>query len=177
MMVRGWGARWLRYCAWALCGGLAASPAGGADDFSVVHLSDVHISPQLASQPPRDSERGQTTIDWITRQVRSPQAVVGWEKHIPAPAFAVLTGDITEYGVIDGTWEVVERLFDALPFRWFAVPGNHDNTWVAAYDAMRRRHGGENHSFDHGGCHFVFMRARLPRKNRCPPSTARRGPG
>jgi outer membrane protein assembly factor BamB len=164
MMVRRFAARWLRYCAWALCAGLAASPAGGADDFSVVHLSDVHISPQLASQPPRDSERGQATIDWITRQVRSPQAVAGWEKHIPAPAFAVLTGDITEYGVIDGTWEVVERLFDALPFRWFAVPGNHDNTWVAAYDAMRRRHGGENHSFDHGGCHFVFICSASPQE-------------
>ncbi|MCB9850865.1 MAG: PQQ-binding-like beta-propeller repeat protein [Phycisphaerales bacterium] len=141
-----------------------ASAVAGDKPFSVLHISDVHISPHLAKEPQPGEVRGQDTFDWLYGEVDKPQEIPGWPSAAPKPDFAIVTGDITEYGVIDDTWDIVKRTFDRLPFPWHALPGNHDNTWVALYDVMRRRHGGENHSIDHKGVHFVFLCSASPQE-------------
>ncbi len=52
---------------------------------------------------------------------------------------------------------MVERLFSSTGLEWYAVAGNHDNTWVAMGEIMRKRHGGWNYSFNRSGCHFVVL--------------------
>ncbi|MCP4248762.1 MAG: PQQ-binding-like beta-propeller repeat protein, partial [bacterium] len=81
-----------------------------------------------------------------------------------APSFGLATGDLTEYGVIDDTFSVFEAAFAPLPIPLYVVPGNHDNTWVAMYEVMRRRHGGENYSFEQSGCHFVCLCTASPQE-------------
>jgi len=150
-----------------LVGTLAARSAHAAvDTFTVLHFSDLHIGPYPASEPVPAPEnvRGSSTLAWLTREVAGPQAIPGRDQPAPAPDFAVVTGDITEYGVIDRTWEIVERSLADLPCPWYAVPGNHDNTWVAMYDIMRKRHGGANHALDHHGWHFVFLCSASPQE-------------
>lgn len=152
--------RWL-WLFLAACLGAAAARA--ADEFTVLHFSDVHIGPYLARDGAPGAVRGADTIAWMARAVAGPQAV-GEKRTEPAPEFAIVTGDITEYGVIDDTWEIAQRALDVLPFPWYAVAGNHDNTWVALYDVMRRRHGGANYAFDHGGWHFVVLCSASPQE-------------
>lgn len=143
---------------------LAAAASAAVDRFTVLHFSDVHIGPHLAREAPPGAVRGADTIAWMSREVAQPQNVPGFDAALPPPDFAVVTGDITEYGVIDNTWSVVERAFADLPCPWYAVPGNHDNTWVAMYDVLRKRHGGANHAYDHQGWHFAFISSASPQE-------------
>jgi len=143
---------------------IAAVAWAAAAPFTVLHFSDVHIGPYLAREGEPGKVRGADTLAWIARAAGEPQNVPGMEVPAPAPDFAVVTGDITEYGVIDNTWAIAQHAIDALPCPWYAVPGNHDNTWVALYDVMRKRHGGANHALDHAGWHFAFVCSASPQE-------------
>jgi outer membrane protein assembly factor BamB len=151
-----------------LTGSSAASAAERADaaldDFSVLHFTDLHIDPHLARHSAPGPLRGGETIRWICAQAAQPQELAPFGLTAPPPAFAIATGDLTEYGVIDDTWQVFERAVRDLPCPLYVVPGNHDNTWVAMYGVMRKRHGGENHSFDRFGCHFVCICSASPQE-------------
>ena len=135
-----------------------------AEDFAFVHISDIHVSPHLLRSGPPEPLRGGDTIAWICRETAGPQQPGPLGITTPAPALAIATGDLTEYGVIDDTWELFEQAFRPLPCPLYVVPGNHDNTWVALYHVMRRRHGGENYSFDRFGCHFVCICSASPQE-------------
>ncbi len=143
---------------------IAAVPAGALEDFAFVHITDVHVEPHLLRTGPPGPVRGHESIQWIVREAVGPQDAPGLEPAWPAPAFGLVTGDLTEYGVIDDTWSVFEKTFAPLPYPLHVTPGNHDNTWVAMYDVMRQRHGGENYSFDQFGCHFVCLCSASPQE-------------
>ena len=134
------------------------------ENFSFIQVSDIHVSPHLARTGEPGPVRGAESIAWICRTAVGSQTVPDWGITTPSPAFGLATGDLTEYGVIDDTWSVFTRAFESLPFPLHVLPGNHDNTWVAMYDVMRERHGGENYSFDHGGCHFACICSASPQE-------------
>lgn len=134
------------------------------EDFSFIQITDMHVSPHLARTGDPGPVRGARSIAWICRAAAGPQTVPEWGFIAPAPAFALATGDLTEYGVIDDTWTVFTHAFKSLPYPLYVLPGNHDNTWVAMYQIMRQRHGGENYSFDQGGCHFACICSASPQE-------------
>ncbi len=142
--------------------GATSTTFAQVSDFAFLQVSDTHISPVLANQTPPATVRGGATIAWFCEAAGQPQAIPG--EPTPVPAFALATGDLTEYGVIDKTWQVFEQAFATLSCPLYVQPGNHDNTWVAMYDIMRKRHGGENYSFAHGGCHFACISSASPQE-------------
>ncbi len=159
--------RYLALVVVALLAGLAAAqsqPAAATGaGFSVLHISDVHIGPHLTRLGPPGAPNGAETIQWVCAQAGRPQAVAaGFQA--PPPAFALATGDVTEYGMGDDTFDVFERAFAALPCRLYALPGNHDNTWVAMYQVLRKKYGGDCYSFDQSGCHFVAISSAAPQE-------------
>lgn len=141
----------------------AAEPPPRAD-FSVLHITDIHIDPQHAGEPPPARVRGSDTLDWIVEQTRQPQRDAASGLDAPPPALALVTGDITEYGVIDDTWSVVEQQLDRLACKWYALAGNHDNTWGAMYHILRARHGSENYVIDQGGVRLVNISSASPQE-------------
>jgi len=160
-------ARRLALTAVALFAGLAlahgqpaAAPASG---FSVLHISDIHVGPHLQRLGKPGAPNGAETIAWVCEQAAQPQSVAA-DFTAPAPAFALATGDVTEYGVIDDTFDVFEQAFAKLPCRLYALPGNHDNTWTAMYQVLRKKYGGECYSFDQSGCHFIAISSAAPQE-------------
>ena len=157
--------RWIACLLAALAApSLHAQDGSAIHDFSVLHISDIHVAPHLARTPRPESVQGQDTIRWLCEQASLPQDIAPPDRSAPAPAFALATGDLTEYGVIDDTWDIFEQAFKALPCRLYVMPGNHDNTWTASYAVMRKRHGGESYSFDHAGCHFICLSSASPQE-------------
>ncbi len=77
-----------------------------AAPFTFVHLSDTH---QGAEPDPRL----RSTLAWINR-LR------------PRPAFAVLTGDLVEYGPNRAHWRRARQALLRLRLPVFVIPGNHD---------------------------------------------------
>ncbi len=134
-----------------------------SDTFSVLHFTDVHISPHVAGSPPPGAPRGGATIRWICEQAGRPQRLTD-DFTAPAPAFSLVTGDLTEYGVIDDTWDIFTNAWKDLPCPMYVLPGNHDNTWVAMYHVMRQRHGTVNYSFDHDGFRFLCISSASPQE-------------
>ncbi|MCP4589964.1 MAG: PQQ-binding-like beta-propeller repeat protein [bacterium] len=137
--------------------GCASWGARPVEDFACLHLTDIHVNPHLLRSGEPGPLRGGETIAWLCREAAKPQDLPALENALPPPEFALATGDLTEYGVIDDTWDVFEDAFAPLPIPLYVLPGNHDNTWVAMYEVMRARHGGENYTFDHGGCRFLCI--------------------
>ncbi len=133
-------------------------------DFTILHISDTHLGPHLMRTGPPGAPRGAETIRWLSEEAGKPQAIDPLDMAVPAPEFALVTGDLTEYGVIDDTWKVFCDAFAGVPCPIYVQPGNHDNTWVAMYDVMRRRHGGENYSFARHGVHFACINSASPQE-------------
>ncbi|MBU0616461.1 MAG: PQQ-binding-like beta-propeller repeat protein, partial [Planctomycetes bacterium] len=134
------------------------------DNFAFVQVSDIHVSPHVARTGAPGPLRGAESVAWICKQAVGPQTMVPFGITTPAPALALATGDLTEYGVIDDTWSLFEQAFASLPYPLYVLPGNHDNTWVAMYHIMRERYGGENYSFDKFGCHFACICSASPQE-------------
>ena len=146
--------------------GLAADRANNADTegFAWIQVTDIHVDAHLARMGPAGAVRGAETIDWICQQAKEPQALPLFEITTPKPAFAIATGDLTEFGVIDDTWQIFEHAFSKLGIPLYVLPGNHDNTWNAMYRVMRAERGSENYAFDHGGLHFVCISSASPQE-------------
>lgn len=133
-------------------------------EFSFLQVTDMHLSPNLARLDAAPALRGADSIAWICAETPQAQQIDPLNLQVPRPAFTIATGDLTEFGVVDRTWEQVQQAFASLPGTFYAVPGNHDNTWVAMYHIMRQRHGGANYSFDYGGCHFICLCSASPQE-------------
>lgn len=148
---------------WA--GGLPAVAAPPKiPDFCFLQISDVHIEPRPASVAPHAGGRSVDAIKWICGEAAKPQALTPYKITAPVPAFVIATGDLTEFGVIGGTWSDIERYFQTLPCPMYIIPGNHDNTWTAMLSILRKRHGGDSYSFDKFGCHFVGVNTASPQE-------------
>ncbi len=141
-----------------------SATSGAVEPFAFIHISDTHFGPHQASAPPPQRLRGEPAINWLASATLEPQRFPGMTQPSPRPAFALLTGDIFEYGVIDDTFALFERAFRSIPYPIYLTTGNHDNTWGAIYPLMRARHGDENYSFDRFGCHFIVLSSASPQE-------------
>jgi outer membrane protein assembly factor BamB len=142
--------------------GAAAAQDRTDQSFCFFHISDIHVDPDLARIDGSPPLRSAPTLAWICDEAARPQELPALELKTPPPAFVIATGDLTEYGAIDQTWQLFERAFEKLPCPLYVIPGNHDNTWVPVYHIMRRRHGGANYSFERFGWHFVMLCSASP---------------
>lgn len=123
---------------------LLLAPAGAAE-FSFLHLSDVHT-------PIRGSRE---TI--AAARECGPIRLAPYNVTAPAPSFAIVTGDLTEFGGGNGAWETYQSYWEGVRYPVYSVPGNHDNTWWLLRPALRAQHGGLPYAFRYGGCHFIGL--------------------
>lgn len=111
-----------------------AQPVPG---FSFAHISDTHIGNATAAEDLRRTVADINSMDSL--------------------AFAVLSGDITEYGS-DDQLRLAKQILDSLTIPWYIVPGNHDMKWSASGGrSFSVVFGAENFSFTHGGYQFIGM--------------------
>ncbi len=70
-------------------------------------------------------------------------------------AFAIFSGDITEFGS-DAELHLAKQILDSLTKPWYIVPGNHDTKWSeSGGNSFRIIFGAETFSFKHGS--FLFI--------------------
>ncbi len=141
----------------------AAALAAPPPDFSFLQISDIHFSPIPHGSNFEDS-RSVDTLAWVSGEARTPQKLEPLGITAPPPSFIIATGDVTEFGVIDRTFNRFEAAFKNLEIPLYVVPGNHDNTWTSILGVMRRKYGGDHYSFDKFGCHFVGIDTASPQE-------------
>jgi len=130
---------------------LGRAPCGGGEkgttipDFTFLHASDVH-APMAHSQ---------ATISRISGIGEIDLAPFGLK--VPKPSFAIVTGDMNEFGGGNGGWDEYLSYWKGLPFPVYHQLGNHDNTWRANLKSLRELGLGPCYSFDTNGCHFVGL--------------------
>jgi outer membrane protein assembly factor BamB len=101
---------------------------------SFVHASDTHIG--------------------LFPQSDVASALLGAASVLPAPAFLVITGDITQGNTVEAFNGLLAAL-GPIPIPFVPVDGNHD-----LYDGgtnYRRFLGPTNYSFETGGVHFIVL--------------------
>lgn len=124
-----------------------------AEDFAFVHMTDTHFP-----HDPRAAD--------LIAKARSAQDLnlTAYGVSGKAPAFVVVTGDITEFGV-EG-WGAYTNSVSNSPIPFYSQLGNHDNTWTSLRPQIRAAHGGVTYSFDYGGCHFIGVDSSIPQDPR-----------
>lgn len=157
-------AAWVAIGVSAVGGPRAIAESPKIPDFCFLQISDVHIEPRPAGVPRHAGGRSVDTLKWVCAEAAKPQAQPPYNLTAPIPAFVIVTGDLTEYGVTGETWSDVESYLKPLPCPFYVVPGNHDNTWTAMLQIMRRKHGSDSYSFDKFGCHFVGINTAAPQE-------------
>ncbi len=148
-----WRAAVVAFCLVFLHAARAAVPAG-VEDFTFVHLSDIH-APMAQSAATIAKIKGLGSIDMAPFSLR-----------VPAPSFAVATGDLTEFGGGNGWWEEYLSYWKGCQFPVYNQLGNHDNTWHANINFLRAAGQKSPFSFDSHGCHFVGLMTPTPQDPR-----------
>lgn len=143
----------------------AASAVAAVSDFCFLQISDIHISPRPAGAPTTaESDLSTEGLAWFAEQAAKPQVLTAQKITTRPPAFVLATGDITEFGGIAGTWEVVDRYFAPIKLPVYVTGGNHDYTWTGIMPIIADRHGSDHYSFDKFGCHFVCIETSTPQE-------------
>lgn len=141
-------------CCILLALGIGAGRAAEAP-FSFIHISDTHFEPVAAM--PRDDSKMRSVASFRAIRARLDQ----WNaaaQGAPKPSFVINTGDLTEFGFAGATSDYVEKVFFGgfgIPAYW--TPGNHDMTWCANTNLMRKHYGGVNYAFTQGGVRFLCL--------------------
>ena len=133
---------------------LLASPSSAVEGFSFIHMSDTHIPYSTTANVMREA-KGLGPVEM------TPYGVTA-----PAPSFVVVTGDLTEFGGGNGSWEQFTGVMGDIGLPFYCVSGNHDNTWDSCRPRIATRHGAPHYSFDHGGIHFVGLDTASPQDPR-----------
>jgi 3',5'-cyclic AMP phosphodiesterase CpdA len=141
---------------------LLALPALALDDFTFLHLSDVHY--------PHARDQSAATIAALPR---GPIALTPYQVTAPAPAFAIVTGDLNEFSGGNGAWEGYLGLWQDWPRPVYHQLGNHDNTWDCGRPRLRQLYASPFYSFEHGGVRFIGFDTATPQDPR--PSLATEG--
>jgi outer membrane protein assembly factor BamB len=76
---------------------------------------------------------------------------------VPKPSFAIVTGDLTEFGGGSGWWAEYRSYWNGCGIPVYHGLGNHDNTWHANIKPLRDLGLGPYYSFDQHECHFVSL--------------------
>lgn len=155
---------------WALCTRrlhAGADSLAGAPDFSFIHLSDTHLDPRPAGAAYRHDGRSVGVLRWFAERAEAPITESGGllapdtTQHVDStarpPQFAIHTGDVFEYSIVDDCWSDWGRSIEGVGLSVFCVPGNHDNTWGSINSVLRKQYGGDSYSFDREGCHFICL--------------------
>ncbi|MFQ6130623.1 MAG: PQQ-binding-like beta-propeller repeat protein [Armatimonadota bacterium] len=141
----------------------AACQAWALPDFTFLHLSDCHF-PHAAAQT-----RETLASLPLSQRIR----LAPYEVTVPPPSFAIVTGDLTEFGGGSGWWEGYLGLWQGLPFPVYHQLGNHDNTWDCGRPRLRRLHGAPFYAFEQFGAKFIGWDSATPQDPR--PSVATEG--
>jgi len=137
------------------CAGWRVSAQGNVPDFSFIHCSDVHV--------PAGKESAATVAQM--RDVKEVK-LTPYNVTAPPPSFAIVTGDLTEFGGGKEWWQQYLDLWKDFPFPIFHISGNHDATWDCLRDRIRQLHGNAFYSFDRNGCHFIALDTATPQDPR-----------
>lgn len=137
-------------------------------DFSFVHCSDIHVPPGVTRKtgPEGSPKFGSAEVVAQIKTLTQPIRLKPYNVTVPAPSFAIATGDLTEFGGLNGWWDDYLRLWEAAPFPVYQVTGNHDSTWACQRYNIRKLHGGAFYSFDKFGCHFIGWDSATPQDPR-----------
>ncbi len=123
---------------------LLALPAA-AQQFSFWQLSDTHIPvPGTGAVIEAAGARGAMRLE--------PFGI-----DAPAPEFAIVTGDVFEFGPGAGAWERWRQHVAGWAIPLHLTPGNHDNTWWTLRPRLRELTGTLPYAFEHQGCRFIFL--------------------
>ncbi|WP_139307941.1 outer membrane protein assembly factor BamB family protein [Pontibacter flavimaris] len=107
---------------------------GKAQSFKFAFVTDTHIGGNTAEEDLRRTVNDINTNDSIS--------------------FAVITGDITEFGS-DQELKLAKQVLDGLNKPWYIIAGNHDSNWSeSGSNSFRTVFGAETFSFTHNG--FLF---------------------
>jgi outer membrane protein assembly factor BamB len=165
----------------ALAAGLAAgqktADRSTLADFSFVHCSDLHVpagvtrrtgpsGASAANGPYTGGLFGSAEVVAQIKSLTAPVLLAPYGVTAPPPAFAIATGDLTEFGGLNGWWEQYLELWKDAPFPVYHVSGNHDATWACQRCNIRRLHGQAYYSFDRCGCRFIGWDSATPQDPR-----------
>ena len=129
-----------------LCLILIASVGGSAvEDFTFIQATDIH-TPMPQSRQVLGLLAGQGEVD-----------LAAYGLKVPAPSFAIATGDLTEFGGGNGWWEEYLDYWKPSGLKVYHALGNHDNTWHSLLKQLRSIGQGPYYSFDAHGCHFICL--------------------
>jgi outer membrane protein assembly factor BamB len=124
---------------------LQAQEAAKVPDFTFLQASDVHTPmPQSRDTLARVRGLGEINLE--------PFGLT-----VPKPSFAIVTGDMTEFGGGNGWWETFLSYWKDSTLPMYPTLGNHDNTWHANIKPLRGLGFNPYYSFDREGCHFVSL--------------------
>ena len=119
-------------------------------DLDFIHASDVHAP----------SEASRRTIK---EMAGSGLELAPYGVKAGRPEFAVVSGDLTEFGGGGGTWEEYMSYWKGLGFPVYHQLGNHDGPWFSNRQYLRGLYRGEcSWSFDRGGFHFIGLDTSTP---------------
>lgn len=112
-------------------------------NFSFIHASDVH-APSTKSKEVIGRIKLLNEIDMSAFGIKAPK-----------PEFAIVTGDLTEFGGGSGWWEEFRSYWNDCGIPVYYQLGNHDNTWHALVKHLRELYLAPCYSFNWKGCHFI----------------------
>jgi len=105
--------------------------------FKFAHISDTHIGNVTAAEDLRRTVNDLNSMNDIS--------------------FAIITGDITEFGA-DEQFKLAKQILDSLQIPWYIVPGNHDMKWSeSGGTSFGKIFGSEQFVFDFGKYTFVGL--------------------
>lgn len=133
------------------------APRSPIPDFTFVHCSDIHVPPGVTRKtgPAGGPQFGSAEVVAQIKTLAAPIELKPYRVTVPAPSFSIATGDLTEFGGLNGWWDQYLELWRGAPFPTYHVSGNHDSTWASQRYQIRKLHGGAFYSFDYANCHFI----------------------
>lgn len=127
---------------------LFALGAGSTEvqSFSFIHASDTHFSAGAESASTIGAIANLSDIEMSPFSIRAPR-----------PDFAIVSGDLTEFGDLDGAWQKMLTAWEQAKIQHYFAIGNHDSTWRSQRPKWRGLFGATHYSFDHKGIHFIAL--------------------
>ncbi len=113
--------------------------------FSFIQASDVHT-------PVAQSKEVISLINSIGELELTAYGIKA-----PKPSFVIVTGDLTEFGAGNGAWEEYLSYWANCSLPVYHVAGNHDNTWHACVQSLRKMGQRQCYFFDRDGCRFIGL--------------------
>ena len=115
-------------------------------DFTFIHVSDSHSG---AGGGTAATVANMLSLNSVFLEPYNATAL--------KPSFVIDTGDMTEFGPVDGTYDNLLRMYSAGNLKRYSALGNHDGAWRSLSPEITREFGAPYYSFNKFGCHFVVL--------------------